>query len=130
MITAKLKGQAALSAKLLAMQMETVRILSNALTEAAKPFVDYAVGAAPVASGGLARSVFARRMGHEDGAKATVRIGPAWAVYDRAGVVEYGKFHEYGSSQMAAEPFMRPAFDAGAPEALRIFSDEIKKALT
>ena len=77
MITAKVRGQAALSAKLLKMQLETPGKLADALKKAAKPIEDYAVGAAPVASGSLARSITIRPMKGTDAAHARVRIGPA-----------------------------------------------------
>ena len=44
--------------------------------------------------------------------------------------MEYGRFYEYGTSKMPAHPFLRPAFDAGKDEALRIFKAEMKKAVT
>ena len=129
MITAKMHGQAALHAKFAKMIAETPKVLEQALAKAAKPIEDYAVGAAPVDSGSLARSITIRLMkstvpGHE-----RVRIGPAWAVYNKD-KVEYGRFHEFGTSTMAAHPFLRPALDAGENEALRIFKAEMKKALT
>ena len=129
MITAKLHGQAALHAKLLKMQLQAPGLMATALKKAAKPVEDYAVGAAPVDSGALARSITIRVMrstvpGHE-----RVRIGPAWAVYNKD-KVEYGRFSEYGTSQMAARPFLRPAFDTGKDEALRIFKAEMKRGVT
>lgn len=131
MIKATIEGRAILDVKLWAMRSEITGMLNEAVVKAAKPFEDYAVGAAPVDSGGLARSITIRRMRRaEDGAYASVRIGPAWSVHAKQGVVEYGRFHEYGTSKMAAHPFLRPAFDAGRDEALRIFIAEMKRRLT
>ncbi len=130
MITARFRGKEMLSAKLLKMQLETPGALSKALKKAAEPIQDYAVGAAPVASGGLARSITIRPMKGVATAHERVRIGPAWSVYGKSGVVEYGRFVEFGTSKMAARPFLRPAFDAGKDEALRIFKAEMKKAVT
>jgi len=130
MITASVKGQLALSAKLLKMQVKTPGLLQKALAKAAEPIRDYAIGAALVATGGLARSITIRPVGDKDPARAAVRIGPAWSVYNKQGVVEYGKFQEYGTSEMAAQPFLRPALDAGKDEAIDRLKAEIKKALT
>ena len=130
MITAKVHGQALLHAKFAKMIAETPAVMTAALKKAAKPIEDYAVGAAPVDSGGLARSITIRPMKGVAAAHARVRIGPAWAVYGTSGVVEYGRFHEFGTSKMAATPFLRPAFDAGKDEALRIFKAEVMKAIT
>ena len=45
----------------------------------------------------------------------------------------YGRFIEYGTSKMAAKPFLRPAYDAASAKALRAAQDrmqtEVKKAL-
>lgn len=130
MIIARLRGKETLSAKLLKMQLQAPGVLQKAVEKAAKPIEDYAVGAAPVDSGGLARSIMIRPMKGTAVAHARVRIGPAWSVYNKQGVVEYGKFQEYGTSEMAAQPFLRPALDAGKDEAIDRLKAEIKKALT
>lgn len=129
MISAKVHGQAALRAKLLAMQMQVPGVLAAALKQAAEPIQDYAVGAAPVDSGGLARSITIRVMKSTVPGHASVRIGPAWAVYNKD-KVEYGRFSEFGTSKMSAQPFLRPALDAGRNEALRIFKAEMMRRLT
>lgn len=41
----------------------------------------------------------------------------------------YGLFHEYGTVRHGATPFMRPAFDSGAPEALGIVGQRLWDAL-
>ena len=35
-----------------------------------------------------------------------------------SGGVRHGYFNEFGTENMAAQPFMRPAFDVGAPQSL------------
>lgn len=126
MIKAEVRGVRELNAKLRRMEARAPGQLEKALEKAAKPIEDYAVGAAPVETGALARSITTRPMGAAED-HARVRIGPAWAVYDNKSVVEYGRFQEFGTSKMAAQPFMRPAFDAGRDEALRIFTEEMKR---
>lgn len=44
----------------------------------------------------------------------TVAVGPSSHSF-------YGSFREFGTSHEAAQPWMRPAFDLSAPEALNIF---------
>lgn len=41
----------------------------------------------------------------------------------------YAYFLEYGTSRMAARPFMRPAFDAAHQDALDEFSERLKRDL-
>jgi HK97 gp10 family phage protein len=129
MITAKVKGMSDLHAQLRKMESLAPGVMAGALKKAAKPIEDYAVGGAPVDSGSLASSIHTRVMKSTAPGKASVRIGPAWAIYEKGGV-EYGRFAEFGTSKMPAQPFLRPALDAGADEALDIFAREIKKAIT
>lgn len=129
MITAKVEGLGTLSIKLAKMQMQCPEAIGKALVKAVEPTKDYAVGAVAVDSGSLARSITVRRMRNRDPGRQEVRIGPAWAVYEVNGVVEYGRFQEYGTAKMPAHPFLRPAFDAGKDEGLRIFAKEMKKAI-
>lgn len=51
-----------------------------------------------------------------------VAVGPAKGFY-------YGRFLEYGTVKMAAQPFMRPAFDQEAPGAIPILADALGRAL-
>lgn len=129
MITARVEGMTNLRAKLRKMEALAPGLVADALKKAAKPIEDYAVGGAPVDSGSLARSIHTRVMKSTTPGKASVRIGPAWAIY-RKGGVEYGRFVEFGTSRMAAQPFLRPALDVGTDEALHIFAAELKKHLT
>ena len=45
----------------------------------------------------------------------------------------YGRFVEFGTSKMAAKPFLRPAYDAARAKALKAvqerMSAEVKKAI-
>lgn len=57
-----------------------------------------------------------------DANEIAVAVGPS-----RAGF--YGSFQELGTSRHSAQPFARPAFDAKAPQALRILSDVLWREL-
>lgn len=41
----------------------------------------------------------------------------------------YGVFPEFGTSRMAARPFMRPALDSQRDEAQRVFAEHMRRAL-
>jgi HK97 gp10 family phage protein len=59
------------------------------------------------------------------------RIQQGRAVFDvRIGKGEwYGKLIELGTEKMAAQPFMRPAFDAKSEEAIQAVQDVLAEAL-
>ena len=119
MITAKVKGLENLHRALAKMEHETPGAMKKALVAASKPIVDYAVGGAPVASGALASTIKAVPMPSTSVAHERVRIQPHPKLW-------YGRFQEYGTSKMAAHPFLRPALDAGKDEAISIFKAEMK----
>jgi HK97 gp10 family phage protein len=48
---------------------------------------------------------------------------------DYRGNTFYGAFVEYGTSKMAAKPYMRPAFDTKKGEAEKIISNEIRDGI-
>lgn len=67
-------------------------------------------------------------LGRQDEFQATVAVGPAKGFF-------YGLFLEYGWRHVRgifvpAQPFMRPAFDEGAPKALPIISRALWLALS
>ena len=43
--------------------------------------------------------------------------------------IEYAPYCEYGTKNMGAQPFLRPAFDRNKKNAQKIYADEIKAAL-
>ena len=125
MITAKLHGTTGLKIKLLKMQLETPGILRDALLAAAEPIRDEARALAPVSEGSgghLAFGIKIRLMKNTAEGRERVRIGVKEGLW-------YGVFPEYGTSRMAAQPFMRPAVDSQRGEALRILKDELKKRI-
>lgn len=52
------------------------------------------------------------------GDEAAVEIGPARKFF-------YGRFLEYGTRYMDAQPFMRPAFDQHIDDALKLAADKL-----
>jgi HK97 gp10 family phage protein len=105
------------------------RIVKEALMEAAEPMRKSMSTMAPRAPGApdIADNIVisAGRGGKDafgDEKAATVNVGPA------KGFV-YGYFQEYGTKRHAAQPFMRPAFDANTGRALSILSASLWREL-
>ena len=67
-------------------------------------------------------------------ASASTGIAMAMGPASGGGVLNYASFQEFGTVDMAANPYMRPAWDAGAMKALDYIKDnlraEIDKAAT
>lgn len=126
-------------------------VMMRALKKSAEPIKQAAIGMAPRDRGNLAQSItisaksiaragkkaFAQAMksGSSKGdaqaaAKAAnkgakgkdtfsqVFVGPTLGGF-------HGWFNEFGTEKMAAQPFMRPAFDVGAPKALDSLKDDL-----
>lgn len=55
------------------------------------------------------------------------RLGRIGKSYSTAGAAFYGKFVEFGTSKMAAHPFMRPAFEASKQAAVTAFENALRK---
>lgn len=108
------------------------KTLEAALMRAAKPILDEARSRAPVRQGGakrigkgskgrlpgFLRASLRRARKRASDASATVQIGPHRRAF-------YGMFQEFGTSRQAARPFLRPAFDAKAQEALKLLRDAL-----
>lgn len=91
-------------------------VLAKTLSEAGEPFARRATALAPVLTGALKASIVVGRA-KKTRTSATVAIGP--------GPHPQGVFQEFGTAHHAAQPFMRPAWDAHKHRAL----DEIVRAL-
>lgn len=57
---------------------------------------------------------------------ASVTDGEAYVGVSWQGDAYYGRFLEFGTANMQAQPFLRPAFDARSAEALGIFTDKLR----
>lgn len=82
----------------------------GALQAGARPIREAAKQKAPRDEGDLSRNIVARtvRRGRDE---ILVRIGPTKEAFQ-------GLFQEFGTKNHPAQPFMRPAFDENAQEAL------------
>ena len=97
------------------------RALTKAALAAAKPIKQQMLGRVAVDRGQMFIDLDARVSRANVGKRrVTISIGPSiqtgWRVH----------FLEFGTQFQPAQPFMRPALDAAAPEAIRIFKRELK----
>lgn len=106
----KLKGISA------AMREET---LINALIKSAEPIRADAASRAPRRTGKLSQNIIIEK---DDKEKLAVKVGPHKDAF-------YGKYLEFGTSKMAARPWLRPAFDANKNRAKAIFAGIMKKII-
>jgi len=110
------------------MQRAIDKQLQDALEKAAEPIKDEAQLRAPMRTGtprgGAVKATIAvRPVKRAPAHKPAVEIGPAEKLW-------YGIFPEYGTAQMPAQPFLRPALDTKQEQALRIFERELKRGIT
>lgn len=80
---------------------------------------------APVRTGKLKASIHTLAYSKENRAKSVIQVANS----KRGGIQHYAVFIEYGTAKMAAEPFMRPAFDASQQKAVDAFEKSIKAEL-
>ena len=100
--------------------------LSEAVEDASEVFEELLVELAPVDRGGF-RASMAREEVKED----TVFVGKSGSEWDTGhkGGAFRGLFLELGTIFMAAQPFMRPAFDAGKPTAIDAFKKRVLRVM-
>lgn len=97
------------------------RAAVGSLRAGAKPIADEMELLAPRDQGELAESVVIRTA--KDPGQVTVQVGPARSAFQAV-------FQEFGTKNHPAQPFMRPAFDSKAAEALGIIGERLGKNLT
>jgi HK97 gp10 family phage protein len=61
--------------------------------------------------------------------KSNRRKGLVGKTYDRGGTAYYWRFLEFGTEKLAAKPFLRPAFDSKAEEAVKAIADGFRTGL-
>ena len=94
------------------------KVLRNAMREAARPILEEAKRLVPVDTGELRDSLVIR-------AAKRVRKGSVGVVVQTErgffkGDTYYGAFVEFGTKNMAARPYLRPAFDSRKEEAAMV----------
>ncbi|AKG94521.1 hypothetical protein Shpa_10 [Paracoccus phage Shpa] len=112
--------------------------LRSALMKAAKPLVEIAKHKAPVKSGKLRDSIMVgaklnsrqaklhRRMFRDDRSSIELFVGPSYLM---GGGGRHGHLLEFGTRKMAAQPFMRPAWDQDREAMLERIGDELRLSI-
>ena len=111
----------ALFASLMAAGMPIQKTAQSLAPISAEPHYRYTKGRGKklVPSGTLRKNIARKRL-RSDRGETGAEIAISWR-----GNAFYGRFIEFGTSKMAAKPFLRPAFDAKKDEALTIFKDKL-----
>ena len=121
--------------------------LATAVSAGARVIRDEVIARAPVDTGALKSQIFTKRLRSPSASekmsivgvrgglakyaktKKNVRSGKAGQAYKTNGKTFYWKFIEFGTSKMAAHPFLRPAFDAKEQEAVKAITDKLDERI-
>ena len=121
--------------------------LATAVSAGARVIRNEAMARAPVDTGALKSQIFTKRLrspspsekmsivGVRSGlakyanTKRNVRSGKAGKTYKTDGKTFYWKFIEFGTSKMAAKPFLRPAFDAKEQDAVLAITEKLDERI-
>lgn len=104
------------------------KVLGPAVRKAAQPMRDTAEGLAPKETGRLAAAVSMARDKQPQFAGMDVRY-VVFVKYKGAGAALYWRYVEFGTSKMAPQPFMRPAFEINVANSTAIFIREVAAGL-
>lgn len=96
-------------------------LIVRALRKGAEPIRAEAERRAPWDTGGLAESMMIT-VSDQTAEGAIAKIGPSRKEF-------HGGFNEFGTAHMAAQPFLRPAFDEMQAEALRILGEDLAEGI-
>lgn len=119
------------------------RVLNAALMTGAREMEKEAKARVPVRTGGVRRNIRARPGRPVGGAAATVIVGvrkltkkqisklkaKGGRAAQNASDAYYWRFLEFGTSKMAARPFLRPAFESRKVEAAHMIKDALRKRI-
>ncbi|WP_442765105.1 HK97-gp10 family putative phage morphogenesis protein [Sulfurospirillum cavolei] len=103
------------------------KVIRAAVRKGAILVRDKAREKAPVKTGTLKKSIKIRSNKVANGI-ISFKIGPT-NDKKKGTDVFYGRFIEFGTSKMAAKPFMRPALDESETEVLNVVIDNVKSKL-
>ena len=117
----KLEGMEDLLAEIERLGKEGSKIENRALKEAGEAVKQSIQNETPTRSGKLKASISVSRVKTKGGIKQ-VEVGPGSDGY-------YGKFLEFGTVKMKANPFMSRGYETSKGEAERIIEEEIRKGL-
>lgn len=149
-ISVKIEGLKELQMALNTLPLEIQkRPLRSAVSAGAKVIEQEAEKRAPVRTGNLQKAIYRVRSRSESSVgretynvavrkgKATYadsaknrRLGRAGKTYATQGLAYYWRFLEFGTVNMPARPFLRPAFEARKNDALRAMQEKLADAIT
>lgn len=139
MVYVKITGLDELQKRLERMAKEDSKVIVKGATkEAAVTMRDAMVAGAPEETGFLKEHFNIKFTTIREGIGGEAFVGPAGKVnYPKRGgkksrtvaVASVARFFEFGTSKMAAKPFMRQAFNSNKDRAMQQIIDFIKKAL-
>lgn len=101
------------------------KTLEGALMKAALPIMKDAKKRAPKDEGDLRKAIGRQRIKKADLPSVTVKVKRS----RKNPYPFYWHFIEYGTSRMAATPFLRPAFEQNVELAIQLFSEELTKRI-
>ena len=117
----KIDGMENLLAEIEKLGQKGSRIENKALREAGDVVKESIKKEVPVRTGKLKQSITASRVKTKDGVKR-VEVGP-----DKDGY--YGKFVEFGTVKMKANPFMSRGYETSKEEAMEAIEKNLKEGL-
>jgi len=104
------------------------KVLGPAVRKATAPMRATAEALAPKDTGRMAAAVSMARDKHPEYAGMVVRY-VVFVKYKGEGAAVYWRYVEFGTSNMAPQPFMRPAFENNVASSTVIFFEEVAAGL-
>jgi len=116
-------GLKELEEKLSNLEEKLSRALNEALEEIAEKILDDAKNFAPVDTGALRKSIRTEKKGK---LQVSVLAGGGGVINPKTGrEVDYAGYVEFGTSRMAPQPYMQPAFEKNKDEILQIVKEKV-----
>jgi HK97 gp10 family phage protein len=132
-VTVKVDGLSALGKRMQGLSEDVNNRIARAATAAGAAVIRKAAQAkVPVDTGNLKKNVIVKRLPKGESSLTsehivTVRQGKLTDKQKGSGLQDafYGRFVEFGTAKMPAQPFMRPAFDEKKQEAVEAIKDRL-----